>query len=284
VTSRARGGDILLVLSTNTYQAYNEWGGYSFYASAVVGAPAQMISFDRPTPPTFFEYEHFLVQWLERTAAALGRSVHYATNFDVHGDRGVADRYRVLISGAHNEYWSKEEFDTVHRRIFDRGRSTMFLGANTAYWQVRYADANAPDRGAGRGRQLVCYKSRAEEALDLITARFRDEARRPESMLMGSAYQNYFDAAAVPPIRYPYVVARTDLPFFQGVGYEVGEAIGDVVGYEWDCRDPEGDGQRLWNRSKSRIPAIDAESLKVLFTGAPVGIDGLPAPVTPPGR
>jgi hypothetical protein len=285
VTSRDRAGDILLVLSTNTYQAYNEWGGYSLYTSAVLGAPAQMISFDRPTPPSFFEYEYFLVRWLERTAAALGRTVDYATNFDVHGDPGVADRHRVLISGAHNEFWSKEEFDTVHRRIFERGRATMFLGANTAYWQVRYADANAPDRGAGRGRQLVCYKSiedpikyrvRPEEALDLITARFRDEARRPESMLMGSAYQNYFDAAAVPPITYPYVVARTDLPFFQGVGYEVGEAIGDVVGYEWDCRDPEGDGQRLWKRSTSRIPVIDVGSLKVLFTGAPVGIDGRP--------
>jgi hypothetical protein len=285
VTNPHRSGDIVLELSTNTYQAYNEWGGFSFYTCGFLGTNAQMISFDRPTAPDFFEYEYFLALWLERTAAELGVAVDYATNFDVHRDPAFTERYRLFVSGAHNEYWSVEEFDAVHRRIFGLGKPTMFLGANTAYWQIRYADVNGPGHGARRGRQLICYKSIEDpiryrvspsEALRLITMRFRDEARRPETMLMGAAYQNYFNRATLPLITYPYVVARVDFPFFAGVGYRVGESIGDLVGYEWDNTDPEGDGRRLWDAKKSQILAIDPASLKVLFTGAPVDIDGRP--------
>jgi hypothetical protein len=104
--------------------------------------------------------------------------------------------------------------------------------------------------------------------------RFRDEARRPETMLMGVAYQSYFNRAVVPLIKYPYFVARTDLPFFEGTGYKQGEAIGDLVGYEWDNTDPDGDGRRLWSAETSRIGPIDPTSIKVVFMGDPVDIDG----------
>lgn len=283
VTNKDRTGDILLELSTNTYQAYNEWGGYSFYSCDFVGTHSRMISFDRPTPPDFFEYEYFLVLWLERLAAELGLKVDYATNFDIHCDPAFTQRYRLFISGSHNEYWSKEEFDAVYQRIFELGKNTMFFGANTAYWQVRYADVNGPNPQSNRGRQLICYKSIEDpiryrvgdsKAMDLITMRFRDMGRRPESMLMGGAYQSYFDRSAVPLIKYPYFVARTDLPFFQGTGYGVGDPVGDLVGYEWDNTDPDQDGARLWNVQTSRIAPVDLGSIKVLFTGSPVDIDG----------
>ena len=285
LTNKQKTGDILFELSTNTYQAYNEWGGYSFYDCDFVGTHARMISFDRPTDQTltFFAYEYFLILWLEQLSAELGLKVDYATNFDIHRDPGLTQLYRLFISGSHNEYWSKEEFDSVHQRIFELGKNTMFFGANTAYWQVRYADVNGPDPHSNRGRQLICYKSIDDpiryrvtdaKAMDLITMRFRDMGRRPESMLMGSAYQSYFNDSVVPPIKYPYFVARTDLPFFQGTGYRVGDSIGDLVGYEWDNTDPEQDGARLWNAQSSRIAPVDLESIKVLFTGSPVDIDG----------
>jgi hypothetical protein len=69
-------------------------------------------------------------------------------------------------------------------------------------------------------------------------------------------------------------VTRTDLPFFEGVGYQKGDVIGDVVGYEWDNTDPDGDGRRLWNPDQSQIPPIDPASIKVVFTGSPVDLDG----------
>jgi hypothetical protein len=285
VTNKDRTGDILFELSTNTYQAYNEWGGYSFYDCDFVGTHARMISFDRPTDQeiTFFAYEYFLILWLEQLATGLGLKVDYATNFDIHRDPGLAQSYQLFISGSHNEYWSKEEFDAVHHRIHELGKNTMFFGANAAYWQVRYADVNGPDPHSNRGRQLICYKSIEDpiryrvsdsEAMEVITMRFRDMGRRPESMLMGSAYQSYFASSAVPLIKYPYLVARTDLPFFRGTGYRVGDPIGDLVGYEWDNTDPDQDGIRLWNAQSSRIAPVDLGSIKVLFTGSPVDIDG----------
>ena len=47
-----------------------------------------------------------------------------------------------------------------------------------------------------------------------------------------------------------------------------------MVGYEWDNTDPDGDGRRLWDPEQSRIPPLDPAAIKVLFTGAPVDIDG----------
>jgi hypothetical protein len=132
-----------------------------------------------------------------------------------------------------------------------------------------------------RGRHLICFKSmtdpiggrvEADEARLLKTAKFRDDARRSETMLAGVAYQSYFDASSL--ANYPYRVSTTDLPFFKGTGYNVGDTIGDVVGYEWDNRDPEGDGNRLWDAAKSRIPKLDEARLQVLFTGTPVDLNG----------
>jgi hypothetical protein len=285
VTNPDKNGDILVELSTNTYQAYNKWGGYSFYESAFVGDRSQMISFNRPTPPDFFEYEYYFVLWLEKLADSRGLKIDYVTNFDVYRDPEFAAKYKLFVSGSHNEYWSKEEFDALYRRIFELGKNTLFLGANTAYWQVRYADLDRLDQTPNRGRQLICYKSQDDpikyrvderDAVLLVTALFRDEARRPETMLAGVAYQSYFENRSEEKPKYPYFVARTDLPFFNGIGYQRGESIGDVVGYEWDNTDPDGDGKRLWDPRKSRIEPIDAASIKVVFTGSPVDLNGRP--------
>jgi hypothetical protein len=275
--------DILVILSTNTYQAYNAWGGTSLYESPFQGDWGHMVSFDRPTPPDFYLYEYFFVIWLERLARRRGWKLGYASNYDIHTDPKLLAEPRLLVSGSHNEYWSKEEFDHVYDRIFVRGGNTIFLGANSAYWQVRYVDINQAPDGKSCGRQLVCFKSMCdpigerlggEAALLLKTALFRDEARRPETMLAGVAYESYFPSYS--EAKYPYRVVRTDLPFFEGTGYLIGDTIGDVVGYEWDNRDPERDGKRLWDLKKSKIPLLAAERLQVLFEGAPVDLNGKP--------
>jgi N,N-dimethylformamidase beta subunit-like protein len=283
VTDPSRQGDVLVWLSTNTYQAYNNWGGASFYESALTGDRAQMVAFDRPTPPHFFEYEFFLVTWLERLAVEQGWKIGYTTNFDMHREPQFASDYKLLISGSHNEYWSKEEFEQVHRRIFQEGKNTIFFGANSAYWQVRYADLAQPPNTPSAGRQLVCYK----EAMDpiakrvdertrrlLSTIRFRDEARLPETMLAGVAYQSYFEYSS--DKRYPYVVVDVSLPFFNGTGYKIGDVTGDIIGYEWDNTDPDGDGKRLWDPSTSLIPELDRNRITVVFSGTPVDLENKP--------
>ena len=277
-----RDGDVLLKLGTNTYQAYNRWGGHSLYPTEDETQRGHVVSFDRPTPPSFFEYDVFLVRWLEQLATATGFKIDYATDFDAHADPTLLTDYRLLLSSCHDEYWTKAMFDAVEQRIFRLGRNTIFFGANVSYFQVRYADIDRAPDGADRGRQLVCYKSLSDpiarrggatDPMLLVTARFRDGARRPESMLAGIAYQNWF-----PPdnddVRFAYVVEQADGPLFANTGLRAGDVIADVVGYEWDNRDPARDGRRLWDAARSHNAAIPAERLKVLFSGAPVAVDG----------
>ena len=285
VTDPSRSADILVGLCTNTYNAYNAWGGYSLYESAFAGERAQTLSFDRPAAPSFFDYDYYMVTWLEKLAAEHDLTIDYATNFDIYKNPAIVEQCKLYISGCHNEYWSKEEFDAVHKRIFKLGKNTIFIGANSAYWQVRYADLNRPGKGENLGRQLICYKSpddpirqRVDDKMGdmLVTTLYRDGSRLPETMLAGIAYQNYFEPGGDDGPKYPYKVADASMSFFHGTGWKEGDSIGDVVGYEWDNRDPDGDGKRLWDPELSKIPEIDWKALKVLFTGHPVDIDGHP--------
>lgn len=274
---------VLLKLGTNTYQAYNAWGGHSLYPSEDESQRGVMVSFDRPTMPAFFEYEVYLARWLEELGSRNGFTLDYATDFDVHETPALLDGYALVIAGSHDEYWSKEIFDAFEHRIFRLGRNVIFAGGNTAYFQARYADVNRPPGGADFGRQLICYKSmndpvtRRRGAIDpalLATARFRDDARRPETMLAGVAYDGWFSPEAA-GLHYPYIVATTDAPFFAGLDYKPGDVAADVVGYEWDNRDPADDGRSLWDGERSRIALLPRDSLRVLFHGEPVDAGGV---------
>jgi len=282
VTNPRRSGAVLVRLGTNTYQAYNDWGGHSLYPNDDDENRGLLVSFDRPTPPSFFEYDVYLAIWLEGLAQGLG-GVDYATNFDVHTDPTIIEPYPLVITSAHDEYWSGEEFEAFHHRIFKLGRNTAFFGANTAYCQVRYGDLNRAAGAKDLGRQLVCYKTATDPiapragATDpnrLTTNNFRTGARRPETMLLGGAYQNWFEPGGLQ--RPAYKVVRNDLPFFAGTGWKVGDTAAEVIGYEWDNRDPDGDGKRLWDAKLSRDTAIDPASIMVLFRGEAVGEDGQP--------
>ena len=282
VRNPKRSGRVLARLGTNTYQAYNPWGGHSLYPNGDDETRGLMVTFDRPTEPSFFEYDAYLVAWLEGLSAGLG-GVDYAGNFDVHADPTLIDHYPLVITGAHDEYWSGEEFDAFERRIFKLGRNTVFFGANTAYCQIRYGDLNRAPGAPDHGRQLVCYKTAHDPIvaragkLDprrLTTNNFRTERRRPETMLLGGAYQSWFEPGGAQ--RPAFKVARTDLPFFAGTGWKVGDTAADVVGYEWDNRDPDGDGVRLWDAARSLNPAIAADGVSVLFRGEAVDADGDP--------
>ena len=88
--------DILIGLSSNTWQAYNEWGGYSLYVSDFIGTNAQTVSFDRPCAPDFFEYDYYIATFVEDYAQRHGLRVGYATNFDLYRDPSLVERCRLL--------------------------------------------------------------------------------------------------------------------------------------------------------------------------------------------
>jgi hypothetical protein len=274
-------GDILVKLSTNTYQAYSKFGGHNFYEATIFGEQGALVSFDRPTYPAFFEYEYYYVVWLEELAQKENLRVSYITDFDLHSTPTWPDNYKLFVSLGHDEYWSKAEFDAVENRLYVQGKNMLILSGNTAYWQVRYGDLDRPPGGADFGRQLICYKVeddpialRTPDSKLLLTTKFRDLNRRPETMLIGVGYDSWFPPYD-PKLRYDYRVVDASLPFFEGTQWKAGEAIGNnVVGYEWDNRDPERDGQRLWKSGSSAIAELPADRIKVLFEAEPIDVDG----------
>ena len=286
VKPQVKQGDILVKIETNTLQAYNFWGGFSLYKSFTDGDYSSMVSFDRPTHLYTDHDPFFSIPWLETYAQARGLKLDYISDFDLSTDPTVLDGYKLFVAGGHDEYWTKEMYDAVENRIFVKGRNVLFLGANTAYWQVRYVDVNQSPNGPFMGRQMICYKTyrnvtdpiaqrfaKPADALLWATGLFRLASRRPESMLIGIAYQNWFEWEKP---GYDYSVVNADLPFFQDTGLKAGDKLAGLVGYEWDNRDPDGDGNQLWDVAKSLNKRIPPESIRVLFDSNPVGADHKP--------
>lgn len=168
VREDSRNRDILAVLPTNTWQAYNTWPGKSLYVGpdyrsdyeTIAGkAPdgksrALKVSFDRPHNNVFDDLnwvlrtEFPLIYWLERQ----GYNVTYTddTALDAAASSQLrTPRTKVLAFAGHGEYWTKNMFDKVVAAR-DAGTHIASFSANTAYWQVRYED----DR-----RTLVCFKT-----------------------------------------------------------------------------------------------------------------------------
>jgi hypothetical protein len=274
-------GDILVKLSTNTYQAYSRFGGHSLYTQTIGDDAGAMVSFDRPTASHFFDYEYYYVTWLEELAQKENLRVSYITDFDLHSNGDWPNGYKLFISLGHDEYWSKEEFDAIERRLFELGKNMLILSGNTGYWQVRYADLDRPPGAPDYGRQMICFKM-ADEPITrrtpawkmLITAKFRDQSRRPETMLLGVGLDSWFSAVD-PNLRYDYKVVDTSSPLFEGTGWKAGDSIGNnVVGYEFDSRDPERDGKRLYERGISHIKELPLDRIKVLFAAEPLDFQG----------
>ncbi|MEE9414374.1 MAG: N,N-dimethylformamidase beta subunit family domain-containing protein [Acidimicrobiales bacterium] len=201
-----RRNDALLVLATNTWNAYNPWGGCSLYTGAVE------VSFKRPmargmlsrepvdrddrkarparwgeTPDT--DGEHFQrYRFANGYPAAIGSSgwyqyerlfvewaeaqgieFDYAISSDLE-DGSVVEGYDQVIGVGHDEYWSAAQRDTVEEHVRSGGGYVSFSG-NTMFWQVRIEAGPT-----GPHDTMVGYKYSAHE-LDPAIA-----AGHPESM------------------------------------------------------------------------------------------------------
>jgi hypothetical protein len=179
---------ILLVIATNTYNAYNDYGGMSLYAGkehpGYSADAASKVSFLRPwgrgfcSKPDDAPYRIASVEgsglfvasgwgasngfspyawsagWhsYERHMALWleknGYEVDFAVSSDLEIRPDLLRRYKLMLSVGHDEYWSWRMRDAVEDFINDGGNVCFFSG-NTCYWQVRFEDG---------GNTLVCFK------------------------------------------------------------------------------------------------------------------------------
>jgi len=270
VRAKTPTAPILWVIETNTWVAYNSYGGANTYSSegAVYQAGAPRVSLLRPLPrgflgvdtemPRLIDMSEFnawreagrydfwcggaswaargqvFARWLENE----GYEVDYAVSSDLQFMPELLSRYRAMLSVGHDEYWTWEMRDAVEDFI-DRGGHVAFLTGNTAYWQVRL------EKG---GTQLVAYKVAVDQDPVMGTA---DERRntglwsnrrtqRTENKMTGLSFTRggYSRiAGATPGSAGGYTIYRPDHWALAGVELSYGDQLGlehKVIGYEND--------------------------------------------------
>lgn len=259
-------GDTLLVLSTSTWAAYNDWGGPSFYTGGHRSSQQRPLPrgfLDKPRPEYFrmagfldmprddrrahfgeyslwscaagfANWERLFVAWAEREGLALD----YATSLDLANEPDLLDPYSVYVSVGHDEYWSASMRDHVEGWV-DRGGHAVFLSGNTAFWQIRFEGDN--------DHQVVGYKLDFEqdpvfatEQEHTISTMWSDPLTgRPEAEMTGVSFTRggYAHVRHAPRGTGGYTIWQPDHPYFEGLELHAGDVLGGdpvIVGYECD--------------------------------------------------
>ncbi|HEV3385680.1 MAG TPA: N,N-dimethylformamidase beta subunit family domain-containing protein, partial [Gemmata sp.] len=233
-----KNSKILLQLSTNTYNAYTNWGGYSLYAyNGKHKVQGRRVSFDRPITSQFDRWEKHFVEWAEKA----GYKLDYCVNSDLEFRPELLNYYKLVLSVGHDEYWSAPMRDNLEKYIGDGGNVAFFSG-NTCCWQVRSED---------NGRALACwkqsfgddpsYKSGNHKLLTSLWSHYL--VGRPENSLTGVGFPwggyhrshgQFMDGSGA------YSAHRPDHWLLSGTNLKRGDTFGaklpgyKVVGYECD--------------------------------------------------
>lgn len=261
----------LLVLATNTWNAYNQWGGRCMYSGAAE------LSFERPlehgyltraTDPDgfdgrvtsvvpgdleherlqryqadhgvplwtassgWFSFERRFVEW----ASGEGIGLDYALDADLHRDPDLLHGRDVLLTVGHSEYWTAAMRDHVDGWV-DAGGRWAIMSGNTCFWQVRIDDD-----------VMTCHKGMArrdDPAMtgdrSTLTSMWSDPlVGRPENHTTGLSFTRggyHRIGQAVPDGPGGYTVHRADHWVLDGTGVGTGDVIGAdaiTVGYEVD--------------------------------------------------
>jgi len=217
---------VLVVLPTNTWQAYNFEDGDSWYEDAAVTRVDLARPFvDGGVPPHYHGYDRGFLRWL----VVHDHAADFLSDDDLDrvgsGDE-LARAYDLIVFPGHEEYVTDREFDVVER-YRDLGGNLAFLSANDFFYKV----VKQGDRMDGRWR-------------------WRDLGR-PEAALVGSAYVDWNHDRY--PNR-PFVVTGAERApwLFRGTELRDGTAFG-VYGIEVDART---DASPPGTRVLARIPGI----------------------------
>jgi hypothetical protein len=220
---------VVIQNSVTTWQAYNDWGGYSLYHGAAgFNDRSRVASFDRPYvgrrgSADFFWIESPLVYLAER----LGLDVTYWTDVDLHERPGLLMHHRALVSLGHDEYWSSDmRRGALAARL--QGVNLAFLGANDVYRHIRLVASPL-----GKDRREINYKVASEDPLfgvdnAEVTSQWREApVPRPESLLLGGLYQ-------CNPVHADMVISAATSWVFAGTGMDNGDRLPGAIDLEYD--------------------------------------------------
>jgi hypothetical protein len=234
--------------SDATWQAYNLYGGSSFYSGGPNGR-AYKLSYNRPyatrdgvTARDFlFANEYPMIRFMERN----GYDVSYTTDVDTDRRGSLLRNHRTFLSVGHDEYWSGPQRANVEAAR-DAGVNLAFFSGNEVYWRTRWEASQDGHNTAYR--TLVSYKETwANDDIDPSnewTGTWRDPrfatataagAGHPENALTGTVYMsNHNELALTVPgkmagLRMWRDTTVADLPASGSASFTP-----DTVGYESD--------------------------------------------------
>ena len=156
--------ELLFQTSDTTWQAYNNWGGFSLYYPDYPGGRARAVSYNRPFlsrdvnfADYYFGVEFAMTRFLERN----GYDVSYSTGIDtaLRGDELL--EHEVFLSVGHDEYWSGDQRANVEAAR-DAGVNLAFFSGNEIYWKSRWEESI--DASATPYRTMVTYKETVDGA------------------------------------------------------------------------------------------------------------------------
>ena len=224
---------VAVVEPTNTWQAYNNVGGDSWYFGGDETTSLDRPYLDHGVPRHFRFYDLGFLRWLART----NRHPDFLADADLEripGGKRLHRRYDLVVFPGHEEYVTRHAYDLITQFRDDGGR-LMFLSANNFFYRV-----------LRQGNRLT------------RTGRWRDVGR-PEAALVGVQYVNWnegkFGNGA-----FEVVGARTAPWLFAGTGLRNGSRFG-TYGIEIDARTAESPpGTRVLARIPDLFgPGVSAE-------------------------
>jgi hypothetical protein len=157
---RNDGNTSALVFQTSdqTWQAYNTYGGSSYYTGKGNGR-AYKLSYNRPYATRdlakgrdfLFSNEYPMIRFLEQN----GYDTSYVAGLDVAADATLLTKHKTFMSVGHDEYWTAPQRKNV-TAARDAGVNLAFMSGNDVYWKSRWEPSE--DGTNTVGRTLVTYK------------------------------------------------------------------------------------------------------------------------------
>lgn len=184
-----------------------------------------------------------LVDWLETK----GFRYDVVTDHDLHAEgAALLERYRVILTGNHPEYWTGAMLDALERYLAGGGR-LMYLGGN-GFWWVTSIHPEHPDvLEVRRGRSGISpWVSAAGETHHAGTGepggQWTFHGRPPEA-LVGVGFSGQGSDAALPYRRLEASHDPRAAFIFEGIGADEpigrgGLVLGGAGGAEVDDADP----------------------------------------------
>ncbi len=211
---KKRASRTVLLAPYTTWQAYNTWGGKSFYKNGMDRQSVHFLSTRRPINSLkwsgyFDEGNHSsllqVYQWFEE---AYGTDILPDYWLEAHPE--VIKRYETAILFAHCEYFSPGMFETA--AYMAQHKKLISLGGNQMYWKVRWH------------RDFTLLECRKDgdffDGSDIPGGMWRNTLTS-EARILGVAFtkKGYGTYA-------PYEVLLPEHPLFEGTGVSKGSLFG----------------------------------------------------------